>query len=659
MLIIKIERNMIIKSQITHTCIYHKKSNGMGGVAIEKSTELKINILETMENFALDKDEILVVEDKEQSGQLYGVVQTIIKHNTTNLLGMLQLHKSQLLLKVTNPKFGNYLVKVKSNVDKIDRETVFNSVITSYPDSLKPYFEVELTNSIGTDLEDSAYIAQIIKESNLPLEFSSMAISEALELPKQVEPKDIQNRIDLRNIPFVTIDGADAKDFDDAVYCNFVDGAYNLYVAIADVSHYVVPNSALDNEAYLRSTSVYFPKQVIPMLPEKISNGLCSLNPHVDRLVICCQMKISTSGEITEYKVYNGVIHSAARLTYSKMQEWLNETSKIPPELAINVANLYLVFQALLTSRNARGAIDFETVEPIFIFDDQGLVKDLQPKIRLETHKLIEECMLAANVCVADFLLKNKHPGLFRIHDRPSAEKFTNLKHFLNSIAISFDVKYENLAPHHFASLLKETRHHPQFPAIQQSVLRSMQLAMYSPNNIGHFGLSYDRYLHFTSPIRRYPDLLVHRAIKQIIANKKFEYARDLSEISEHTSFTERRAENLERKIDAFYKCQYAKTHIGKEYSGLITSVVNFGVFVYIPDLMLDGLVHVTELGHDYFVFDEKRQTLIGKKTGIKFSAGDDLHIQIVSVDMAKLFIDLKIVSDLNMKTSQAKHKLV
>ena len=626
-------------------CIYHKHNNGMGGIAIDIKTGVKIHILENAENFALDKDEIMVIEDGERVGITYGSVKSIINHNTTHLTGTMQLYKDQLLLKVNNTKFGNYLVKIRSNVDKIDRDSLFNSIIVEYPNEESLFFVVELANTVSKAGEDESYVAHLIAESGLPVEFSNAALTQAENLPESVSSYDLKNRIDLRKIPFVTIDGPDAKDFDDAVYCELVDGFYNLYVAIADVAHYVSSGSALDKEAYIRSTSVYFPKRVIPMLPEKISNGLCSLNPHVDRLVMCCQMKVSLDGKIVDYKVYNGVIHSAARLTYSKVQSWIEELSLIPPELITNISNLYLVFQSLLHSREIRGAIDFETVEPVFIFDDDtGMVKELQPRVRLEAHRLIEECMLAANVCMADFLIKKRHRSLFRIHAKPSAEKFSALKEYLNSIAVPFDVTYKDLTPHHYASLLKAVRDNLQFPAIQQSVLRSMQLAVYSPNNVGHFGLSYDRYLHFTSPIRRYPDLLVHRVAKSILEDEEYQYVHDLASIGDNTSFAERRAEDLERKTVAFYKCQYAKTHVGKEFSGLITSVVNFGVFVYIPDLMLDGLVHVTELGSDYYVFDEKKQLLIGKKTGVKFASGQELQIEIAGVDMAKLFIDFKLV---------------
>ncbi len=630
-----------------HTCTYHKHTNGMGGIAVDKITKKKYNILENVECFALHLDEVEVLEDNENSSEIYGSIQRVIKHNTHTLVGTIQAHKKQFLLKVTSPRFGHYLVIIKSPITKFNRDQVYNATIVNYPNDKQPYFEVELTNSIGDKCEDQSFIQELILENGIPVNFSKAAIAEAEQLPKSIINEDTLGRTDLRHLPFITIDGADAKDFDDAVYCEIKDGIYHLYVAIADVAHYVTPGSPLDHDAYLRGTSIYFPKQVIPMLPEKISNGLCSLNPHVDRLVMCCQISINLSGQILNYRIYNSVIHSKARLTYNKVQDWINDLSLTPNDLISNISNLYLVYKGLLESRNERGAIDFDTVEPTFIFDDNGMVSELQPRIRLESHKLIEECMLAANVCVADFLLSKNQTALFRNHEKPSEEKFNTLKAYLNSLAIPFEVKYDNLTPAHYAKLLTELHSNPKFSTIQYAILRSMQLAIYAPDNIGHFGLSYDRYTHFTSPIRRYPDLLVHRAIKSILANKVQTYPYDLTSIGEHVSYTERRAEDLGRRADAYYKCQYAKAHIGKEYIGTVTSIVNFGIFVYIPQLMIDGLVHVTELGQDYFVFDEKKQLLVGKKTGIKYMAGQELMVELSGVDMAKLFIDFKPVTQI------------
>ncbi len=630
----------------THICDYSKNKNGMGGIATDKKTGQKFEIAPDLEDFALDKDEVEVsVKQQGSSKKTISFISQIIKRHTANLVGSIQRYKDRYLLKVRDQKFGDYLVIIKSDINfKIDRDEVFNTIITKFPDSDNPAFEVLLANNVGKSDDDESYLADLIKDAMLPVEFSHGAIKETDSIPEVVNPKEIANRVDLRNLPFVTIDGSDAKDFDDAVYCELKDNVFNLYVAIADVAHYVNDGTALERDAYLRGTSVYFPKRVIPMLPEKLSNGLCSLNPNVDRLVMCCQMKINQSGEILEYKVFNGVIHSNARLTYEGVEEWINNLTLVPSSLVENISALYLSFKALSNAREIRGAIDFDSIEPVFIFNDLGEVENIKPRVRLEAHKLIEECMLAANVCVADFLLTNGHGGLFRVHDKPTEEKFANLKTYLNSLAIKFDIKYEQLEPHHYSDLLHQVRYSENFVAIEQSVLRSLPLAIYSAKNIGHFGLSYKHYLHFTSPIRRYPDLLVHRVAKAIIAKTTYNFSHPLEKMGEQSSFTERRAEDLDRKMDSFYKCQYAKTHIGSEFIGNITSIVNFGIFVYLPDLLLDGLVHVTQLGEDYFVFDNKAQALIGKKTGLKFVMGQMVKVKIIGVDMVKLFIDFQLI---------------
>ena len=634
----------------TYHCIYHKNKNGMGGVAIPKTDagglgiKDKINITSDLENFALDNDEVAVAIYDTQHEYLQGEIVNIIKHNTTNLVGFAQSHKPHHLLRVNNPKFGNYLVVIKTAIDKVDRDQLLNSVITGFPNAEKPFFEVELSNSIGKKEESHSFIEEILIEAKVPVEFSKSALSQAEKLPHKVLFSETMKHTDLRHIPFVTIDGEDAKDFDDAVYCESTGNTFTLYVAIADVAHYVTPGSPLDDDAYSRGTSIYFPNRVIPMLPENLSNGLCSLNPNVDRLVICCQMEITQDGDIINYQIFDAIIHSQARLTYTQVHDWINDLATTPQELISNISNLYLVYKALLVGRDRRGAIDFDTVEPVFDFDDKGMVSEIIPRIRLESHKLIEECMLAANVSVADFLIKRNHPTLFRIHEKPSIEKFTTLKNYLNSLAITFNVEYEHLTPRDYTRLLHQVRDHIDFETIQNTVLRSMQLAVYSPNNIGHFGLSYHQYLHFTSPIRRYPDLLVHRAIKNILYGTKETFREPLAVLGEHTSFAERRSEDLERKVDSFYKCQYAKNHIGSEFDGYITTVVNFGVFVHIPRLMIDGLIHISELGEDYFVLNERTLSLIGKSSGMKYSPGQQLHVCIAGVDMAKLFVDLRLV---------------
>lgn len=627
-----------------HICIYHKNKNGMGGVAIDQESALKIFIADNLEKFALDNDEVAVRILSNKDELMQGEIIDIQKHNTTNLVGFIQSSKPKHILRVNNPKFGQYLVLINTHVKTIKRDELINSVIVSYPGIDKPFFEVELTNTIGTKEEDHAFIEELILEASIPVEFSAAAMQLADELPDHVLPTEMVQHNDLRHIPFVTIDGEDAKDFDDAVYCESKDGLFHLYVAIADVAHYVTPDTALDADAYLRSTSIYYPKRVIPMLPESLSNGLCSLKPNVDRLTVCAHMEITATGDIVNYTVFNALIHSHARLTYAQVQEWLTDLGTTPRDLISPISNLYLVYQALSVSRETRGAIDFDSIEPVFNFDAIGSVESITQNIRLEAHRLIEECMLAANVTIADFLVRHNHPALFRIHEKPSLVKFTALKDYLNSMAIPFDVTYAQLSPSAYTKLLHSIHGHADFQVIQNAVLRSMQLAVYSPSNIGHFGLSYKQYLHFTSPIRRYPDLLVHRAVKSVINNNKYNYSQSLDIIGEHTSLAERKAEDSSRKVSTFYKCQYAKKHIGNKYGGIISSVVDFGLFVYIPELLIDGLVYITELGNDYFIFDNKALRLVGKSSGISYHQGQKILVEIDGVNMAKLFINLKIV---------------
>jgi ribonuclease R len=354
-------------------------------------------------------------------------------------------------------------------------------------------------------------------------------------------------------------------------------------------------------------------------------------------------MDISADGEITDYAVDNAVIHSHYRLTYNMVQEWLEDRDRIPHDISDSLISLYNVYKALLRARQKRGAIDFDSSEPYFEFDKDGNVTGLKPRSRLDSHRLIEECMLAANVSVAAFLNSHEHITIYRNHDRPSEKKFSALKSYLDSIAVPFDVTQESVTPKDYARLVERVKSLPNTGIIQQTILRSMQLAEYSPKNIGHFGLAYERYLHFTSPIRRYPDLLVHRACKAVINKKTYAYLESAEQMGQETSFCERRAEEMERKVDSYYKCKYAQNHVGDSFPGVVTSVVSFGLFVSIPELLIDGLVHVTELGGDYFVFDEKKHWLVGKNSGFKYTAGQELEVTIANVDMDKLFIDLEL----------------
>ncbi|TXH58098.1 MAG: ribonuclease R [Bacteroidia bacterium] len=608
-------------------------------------SELKIIIRHENNNYAMDEDTVKIASWTTNSGLLMGKVVEILTHHTQNIVGFIKLKKNKILLDPRGYELDVPIYVLGDN-NQPSKTELFNTVIVNYPSEEAPFFEVRILNSLGSIDDDQTFIAQLIIDQNLPVEFSQSALKHVNTFSDAIVDPEDHLRDDLRNFNFVTIDGSDAKDFDDAVFCNFDANQeiFQLYVAIADVAHYVTHDSPLDHDAYLRGTSVYFPKQVIPMLPTRLSNDLCSLNPDKDRLVIYAKISFNQTGEIIDYKINNGIIRSKARLTYEQVQTWIDDPKATPPHLNMAIANLYAAYQILLIGRKKRGAIDFASHEPYFIFDENGKVINIKPYHRLTAHKLIEECMLAANVCVANFLIANNHEGLFRIHEKPSLEKFEHLKAYLKSLAIPFDVAYEDLKPSDYATLLDKVQNHPQFPAISQTALRSMQLANYSPNNIGHFGLSYDNYLHFTSPIRRYPDLLTHRVIKSILKHQHYKFLYPITLMGEHASFTERRSEDLERKINSFYKCEFAKHHIGKNFIGDITGLASFGIFVYIPELMVDGLVHVTALGGDYFYFDEKKQLLFGSKTGIKYQCGQLVEVAVANVDMARLFIDFTLV---------------
>jgi ribonuclease R len=546
------------------------------------------------------------------------------------------------------------------------------------------------------DIDDPGMEIEIaVRKYGVPHEFSPEALAESAKLPDEVRLADLRHRVDLRDVPLVTIDGEDARDFDDAVYCEPMkigraDG-FRLIVAIADVSHYVQPETALDIDAIERSTSVYFPRRVIPMLPEKLSNGLCSLNPQVDRCVLVCDMVITGRGEIKAYQFYPGVMHSAARLTYTEVAAILSNTKG--PEagrraaLVPQLQDLYAVFKALFAARQKRGAIDFETTETYIVCNAQGKIEQILPRQRNDAHKLIEECMLAANVCAADFLKRNKHSGLYRVHAGPTAEKLENLRTFLRGMGLTLG---GGDTPHasDYAALMAQIRDRPDAQMLQTMLLRSMQQAVYSPDNIGHFGLAYDAYAHFTSPIRRYPDLLTHRAIYAILSGRKYQprapegvvlntalspRARALQQADEqtarpngrantaiweelglHCSANERRADEASRDVETWLKCYFMRDKLGEEYGGMINGVTSFGIFVQLDALFIEGLVHVTELGSDYFQYDEIKNELRGERTGIRYRLSDRVRVQVSRVDLDARKIDFRLVRDTPMKSAIA-----
>ncbi len=526
-----------------------------------------------------------------------------------------------------------------------------------------------------------------VRKYGVPHEFSDEALALARTLPDAVRPADKKHRVDLTDVPLVTIDGEDARDFDDAVYCEPAKvgrgKGWRLLVAIADVSHYVETGSAIDIDAYDRATSVYFPRRVIPMLPEKLSNGLCSLNPNVERLCMVCDMLVNAKGEVHAYQFYPAVMFSHARFTYTEVAAILANTRG--PEAAQRKAlvphllDLHDVYQALLKERSVRGAVDFETTETQIVCDEAGRIEKIVPRTRNVAHRLIEESMLAANVCSADYIEQSKHVGLFRVHEGPTPEKKDMLRNYLKAIGVGMTIS-DDPAPGEFQQIAQATKDRPDAQQIHSMLLRSMQQAIYTPMNSGHFGLAYAAYTHFTSPIRRYPDLLVHRVIKAVLNKAKYQLPvlptpgeaeaklskRLASRVKEptqkpkkatadelawqaaglHCSANERRADEASRDVEAWLKCKYMREHLGEEFGGVVTAAAGFGIFVTLDAMYVEGLVHITELGGEYFRFDEARQELRGERTGIRYAIGTRVRVQVSRVDLDGRKIDFRLVRE-------------
>ena len=500
-----------------------------------------------------------------------------------------------------------------------------------------------VTEVLGSATDPGIEIEIALRKHALPFEWSAAAKRQAQRLPSEVRPADRKGRTDLTGLPLVTIDGETAKDFDDAVYCEPDGGGFRLVVAIADVSHYVRDGDALDADARERGTSVYFPRRVIPMLPEALSNELCSLKPDVDRLCMACDMRIDARGAIGSYAFYPAVMHSRARLTYTEVDAWLTEaraTDKRARSLVPHLSHLHTLYKVLLAARERRGAIDFDTVELALQFDPNGKIMAIVPAPRNDAHKLIEECMLAANVCAADYLAKHEQPALYRIHEGPPPDKLAVLREFLAGSALTLTGGDEPSAMD-YAALIDRIRERPDFALLQTVLLRSLSQAQYSPGNVGHFGLAYDAYAHFTSPIRRYPDLLVHRAIKAVLAGAKYTPKNAAWEaLGLHCSQTERRADDASRDVLQWLKCHYMQEKVGETFSGTISGVASFGIFVTLDGLDIDGLVHVTELPRDYFHFDAVRHALIGERSGRVFQLAGRVVVKVARVDLERAKID-------------------
>ncbi|MDR7092095.1 ribonuclease R [Cellvibrio fibrivorans] len=618
-----------------------------------------------------DGDEVIVRLSGEQyRGKEEGAIVDVLVRNTTQLAGRFFNEEGVQFVRPENPRITHDIMIPFGAYGGAKHGQIVVAEITQQPDKNRlPTGRV--IQVLGDHMAPGMEIELAIQAHGIPSEWPGEALAEAARLSHEVLEKDKLHRVDVRHLPFVTIDGEDARDFDDAVLCERRKGGWRLYVAIADVSHYVPVESALDIEARARGNSVYFPDYVVPMLPEAISNGLCSLNPHVDRLCMVCEMTISDSGRITGYQFYEGVMHSHARLTYTKVGEILTgegdtrvalreEYKAVVPQLEL----LHKLYQCLRIARDERGAIDFDTVETRIQFNEERKIERIVPIKRNDAHKLIEECMLCANVCAAQFIEKHNLIGLFRVHEGPTETKLANLRAYLSELGLGL-AGGDKPTPGDYQQLLQMIQDRSDGHLIQTVMLRSLRQAMYQVENHGHFGLGYEAYTHFTSPIRRYPDLLVHRAIRSVVRGteptthvrrvdtakaipKKFIYpytASDMVVFGEQCSRTERRADEATRDVVSWLKCEYLRDQVGAVYAGHVSAVTSFGLFVELNDLYVEGLIHITSLPHDYYRFEPAQHRLMGERTRKVFGLGDELVVRVVRVDLDNRKIDFELES--------------
>jgi ribonuclease R len=605
----------------------------------------------------LHGDRVLVrVSGVDNRGRREGRIVEVLERANTRVVGRVVVEHGVHYVVAENRRINQEIMLAREGRAKLPvaGQVVMIELVQQPTKNSQPIGKI--VETLGAYADPGMEIEIALRKHDLPFEFSRAAKAQTARIPDEVREKDHAGREDIRALPLVTIDGETAKDFDDAVFAERQGKGWRLLVAIADVSHYVTANSALDKDAYERGNSVYFPRRVIPMLPEKLSNGLCSLNPNVDRLCMVCDMAIAPTGKIQRYRFYPSVMHSKARLTYNKVAAALYENDEaMRTELAPVLPQLEVldeVFRVLLKARARRGAIDFETSETRMVFNDQGKIEKIVPEHRNDAHRLIEECMLAANVCASEFLEFNEQPALYRIHEGPSAEKLERLRTFLAEFGLDLPGG-DDPAASDFARLIERIRGRPDRELLQTVMLRSLRQAMYSPDNVGHFGLAYEAYTHFTSPIRRYPDLIVHRAINAVLARQNSRRknveaealaALDLDEVGTHCSATERRADEATRDVEQWLKCFFMQDRVGEQFSGSVSAVVPFGIFVALDDVFIEGLVHISELGSDYFHFDEARHELVGERTGQRFRLADRVGVQLARVDLETRKIDFRLV---------------
>lgn len=621
--------------------------DGFGFVMPDDGSE-RIHLSPREMRSLIDGDRVAArIEGRDRRDRPYGRVVEILERGTEEIAGQFIRERGIGLVIPDNPKISHRILIPKGEAGNAKPGQIVVVRILDYPNqSEQPTGTV--VQVIGNPGQSGIATDIAIHAHGIPTRWPPEVTADAETFGRSVPTAAKQNRVDLREMDLVTIDGQDARDFDDAVYCEASGGGWRLVVAIADVAHYVEAGSALDQEAVKRGTSVYFPDRVVPMLPENLSNGLCSLNPKVDRLCMVCDMRVGADGKVARSKFYEGVLRSSARLTYGQVGAFLdggNDTNIVQPVQTV-LRNLHALFAAFAQNRQKRGAIELDLPQTRIRLDDEGAVLDIVTVPRNDAHRLIEECMIAANVQAAKFLRHHKVAGLYRIHDRPDPDKFAELREFL--VGLGLKVPHpDHVQPRDFNRLTRQVRDRPDSSAISMAMLRSLPQAKYTPQNAGHFGLALDAYAHFTSPIRRYPDLLVHRAIRHIVRGGKpgkYIYsAGQMERLGAGLSAHERRAEDATREVEALLKCQFMEDKIGQQFSGVITGVTNFGVFVQLSDFAVDGLVHVSSLDNDYYQFDAAALQLVGERSGKIYRIGDTLEVTVHKVDLETRRIDFRL----------------
>ncbi len=601
---------------------------------------------------------VVQISGVDRRGRKEGAVIEVIERANDRIVGRLFIESGVAFVVADNKRITQDIMVPLDQLGEAETGQIVIVEITQQP-TFRNRAIGRITDVIGDHMAPGMEIDIAIHAHNIPFLWPDDVKQQVAKISAEVSEIDKKGRTDLTKMPLLTIDGEDARDFDDAVYCEKNAKGWKLYVAIADVSHYVQRGSALDEEAYNRATSVYFPERVIPMLPEVLSNGLCSLNPQVDRLCMVCEMQFDKTGKMSSYNFFDAVMHSHARLTYNKVSAMLEDNHQTLREeysdVLPHLETLFDLYKVLIKQRKKRGSIDFETTETRIVFDENKRIDSIVPTTRNEAHKIIEECMISANIAAAKFLEKHEIPGLFRVHGGPKEDKMDDVKDFILSLGLKFKTKGK-IEAHDYARIIDQVKDRPDFHLIQTVLLRSLSQAVYSPDNDGHFGLSLENYAHFTSPIRRYPDLLVHRAIRHIIEGKKvpayFYRHSDMVHHGEHCSANERRADEATRDAVSALKCEYMQSRIGETFKGIITSVTGFGIFIELNDIYVEGLVHITGLPKDYYQFEPVTHRLVGERTGQQFQLGDAVTVTVAGVNLDERKIDFELVSHDEKKKS-------